>query len=104
MFSLVCALSSPTSAEGCPSLFGWFTGTTAQSDFSRNLNVSTLPELHIIAMLISQRIFNTEITMLMIGPVNSNLRLFRLALTWGNDFVYGSGHRGTWLFWNTRSI
>src|SRR3984893_18366430 len=34
MFSLVCALSSPTSAEGCPSLFGWFTGTTAQSDFS----------------------------------------------------------------------
>src|SRR5713226_2436847 len=34
MFSLVCALSSPTSAEGCPSLFGWFTGTAAQSDFS----------------------------------------------------------------------
>src|SRR5580704_3696067 len=24
MFSLVCALPSPTSAEGCPSLFGWF--------------------------------------------------------------------------------
>src|SRR5258708_34788799 len=34
MFSLVRALSSPTSAEGCPSLFGWFTGTAAQSDFS----------------------------------------------------------------------
>src|SRR5260370_15202099 len=35
MFSLVCALPSPASAEGCcPSLFGWFTGTTAQSDFS----------------------------------------------------------------------
>src|ERR1035437_975695 len=34
MFSLVCALPSPVSAEGCPSLFGWFTGTTAQSDFS----------------------------------------------------------------------
>ena len=34
MFSSVCALPSPTSAEGCPSLFGWFTGTTAQSDFS----------------------------------------------------------------------
>jgi hypothetical protein len=35
MFSTVCALPSPTSAEGCcPSLFGWFTGTTAQSDFS----------------------------------------------------------------------
>ena len=35
MFSLVCALPSPTSAEGCPSLFGWFTGTTARSDSSR---------------------------------------------------------------------
>src|ERR1035441_10777697 len=34
MFSLVCALPSPASAEGCPPLFGWFTGTTAQSDFS----------------------------------------------------------------------
>src|SRR5450631_3449332 len=34
MFSSVCALPSPTSAEGCPSLFGRFTGTTAQSDFS----------------------------------------------------------------------
>src|SRR2546430_14052953 len=34
MFSSVCALPSPASAEGWPSLFGWFTGTTAQSDFS----------------------------------------------------------------------
>src|ERR1700694_3150550 len=34
MFSFVCALPSPASAEGCPSLFGWFTGTTARSDFS----------------------------------------------------------------------
>src|SRR6266478_169566 len=35
MFSSVRALPSPASAEGCcPSLFGWFTGTTAQSDFS----------------------------------------------------------------------
>src|SRR6266436_2406109 len=35
MFSSVCALPSPASAEVCcPSLFGWFTGTTAQSDFS----------------------------------------------------------------------
>ena len=35
MFSSVWALPSPASAEGCcPSLFGWFTGTTAQSDFS----------------------------------------------------------------------
>src|SRR5450756_1892328 len=33
MFSSNCALPSPASAEACPSLFGWFTGTTAQSDF-----------------------------------------------------------------------
>src|SRR3954454_24303026 len=35
MFSLVCALSSPASAENGSSLFGWFTGITAQSDSSR---------------------------------------------------------------------
>src|ERR1035438_9764104 len=34
MFSFSCVLPSPTSAEGFPSLFGWFTGTMAQSDFS----------------------------------------------------------------------
>src|SRR5271170_7248543 len=34
MFSFVCALPSPSSAKGCPSLFGWLTGSTAQSDFS----------------------------------------------------------------------
>src|SRR5712691_3228388 len=34
MFSLVCALLSPASAEACASLFDWFTGTSAQSDFS----------------------------------------------------------------------
>src|SRR5215472_10942694 len=34
MFSLVRALPSPTSAEDCSPLFGWFIGTTARSDFS----------------------------------------------------------------------
>ena len=34
MFSTIHALSSPTSAEDCSSLFGRFTGITAQSDFS----------------------------------------------------------------------
>jgi hypothetical protein len=34
MFSTVCALPSPASAEGLPPLFGWFKGSTAQSDFS----------------------------------------------------------------------
>jgi hypothetical protein len=32
MFSLARALPSPTSAEDCSSWFGWFIGTTAQSD------------------------------------------------------------------------
>src|ERR1017187_6306325 len=34
MFSFGCALPSPASAEASAPLFGWFTGTTAQSDFS----------------------------------------------------------------------
>ena len=34
MFSLARALPSPTSAEGCPSLFGWFIGTMTRSDSS----------------------------------------------------------------------
>ena len=34
MFSLVCALPSPASAQACASLFDRFPGTTAQSDFS----------------------------------------------------------------------
>src|SRR5215831_14278893 len=34
MFSLVRALPSPTSAEDCSPLFGWFIGSTARSDFS----------------------------------------------------------------------
>ena len=34
MFSLVRTLSSPTSAEDCSPLFGWFIGTVARSDFS----------------------------------------------------------------------
>src|SRR5205823_14114064 len=39
MFSLVCALPSPASAEGCPPLFGWFTGTTTQSELLRHVRV-----------------------------------------------------------------
>jgi hypothetical protein len=34
MFSSVCALPSPISAEACTSLFDQFSGTMAQSDFS----------------------------------------------------------------------
>jgi len=34
MFSSSCTLPSPTSAAACATLFGWFTGTTMQFDFS----------------------------------------------------------------------
>jgi len=34
MFSSTCALPSPASAGSCLPLFGRFTGSTAQSDFS----------------------------------------------------------------------
>ena len=40
----------------------------------------------------------------MVGPINSNLRLFRLARTRRDDFVDGSGHGASWLFWNSRSV
>src|SRR6266550_2579259 len=36
---LVCALPSPASAEGRPSLFGWFIGTTAQSGLLLHVHV-----------------------------------------------------------------
>src|SRR6266851_4289866 len=45
MFSFVCALPSTASAEGCPSLFGCFTGTTAQSDFSS----ACMPAVRLVA-------------------------------------------------------
>ena len=35
MFSSSCTLPSPASAGSCPPLFGRFTGTTAQSDYFR---------------------------------------------------------------------
>ena len=34
MFSLIPGLPSPASACGFPLLFGWFLGTTPESDFS----------------------------------------------------------------------
>src|SRR6202163_2014907 len=34
MFSLIPGLPSPTSASGCPLLFGWFIGTIPESDSS----------------------------------------------------------------------
>ena len=42
-----------------------------------NRNASALLELHLIAMFVSQRIFNAEISMQVVGSVNGNLCLFR---------------------------
>jgi hypothetical protein len=44
-----------------------------------DFNVSALLELHLIAMFVSQRILNAEISMPVVGSVNGNLCLFRLA-------------------------
>jgi hypothetical protein len=44
MFSLVRILPSPTSAENCSSLFGWFIGTVTQSD-------SSAPFMRIVRLL-----------------------------------------------------
>src|SRR5271170_4419535 len=39
MFSSICALPSPASAAACAALFGWFTGTTAQSRLLQRVHV-----------------------------------------------------------------
>src|ERR1700690_2191908 len=70
-----------------------------------NLNVSTLFEPNLITIFVSKRIFDTDISMPVVGLLNCNLCLFRLAQTQSrDDLVDGSGHGGTWLFWNSRSI
>ena len=70
-----------------------------------HLNVGALFEPHIIAILVSQRIFNTEVPIPLAASANRNLRFFWLAWTWrGDDFVHCSGHGSTWLFWSSRSI
>ncbi len=41
----------------------------------------------------------------LVGTVNTNLCLFRLARTWRrNDFVHSSKHYGAWLFWSSPSV
>jgi hypothetical protein len=52
-----------------------------------HFDVSIFFELHFIAILIRQRIFNSEIAMPMVGAVNSNLGSFRSAQTRRNDLL-----------------
>jgi hypothetical protein len=67
--------------------------------------MSALLKRHIIAMFVSENIVDAEISVPVRGPVNSNLRLFRLARTWrGDDLLDSAGHRGTWLFGRSRRI
>ena len=54
--------------------------------------MSALLELHLIAMFISERIVNPKLSIPVLGSVNSNLCLFRLARTSrGDDFGDGAG-------------
>src|SRR4029450_4740136 len=67
--------------------------------------MSTLLKLHIIAMFVSERIVNAEISIPVRGPINSNLDLFRLARKRrGDHLVDSAGHSGPWLFWRSRRI
>jgi hypothetical protein len=67
-----------------------------------NVNMSAFFQLYVVAMFVCQSIFNSEISISLIGSTNGNLRPFRLALACGRyDFVDGSGHRRGWLFWNS---
>jgi len=67
--------------------------------------MSALLELHLIAMFISERIVNPKLSIPVLGSVNGNLCLFRLARTSrGDDFVDGSGHGGTWRLWSSRRV
>ena len=43
-----------------------------------NLDASPLFERHSVAILVSQRIFNTKISIPVFGPINPNLCVFRL--------------------------
>jgi hypothetical protein len=67
-----------------------------------NVNVSAFFEPNVIAMFVRQSIFNSEISISLIGSVNGNLSLFRLArLRRRNYLVYNSGRRRAWPFRNS---
>src|ERR1700690_2912 len=67
--------------------------------------MSALLKFHIIAMFVSERIVNAQISIPGRGPVNSNLGLFWLARTWrGDDLFDSGGHGGTWRFRRSRRI
>jgi hypothetical protein len=64
--------------------------------------MSAFLELYVIAVFIRQGVFNSEISISLIGSVDSNLRLFRLArVPRRNYLVYNPGHRRAWLLWNS---
>ena len=67
-----------------------------------DVHMSAFFELYVIAMFVRQSIFNSETSIALIGSVNSNLRLFRLARVRRRDYlIYNSGYRRAWLFWNS---
>jgi hypothetical protein len=74
----------------------------AGSGCDGNVDMSAFFEPYVIAVFVRQSIFNSEISISLIGSINGNLRPFRLARACGRyDFVDGSGHSRAWLFWNS---
>ena len=63
-----------------------------------NFNASALFQPRIVTVFVSLCVFDTELPMQLVGPLKSDLCLFRLARAWRrNDFVDCSGHSGAWL-------
>src|ERR1700720_3332263 len=64
--------------------------------FDGNLNMSTLFEAHIITVFVGQSVVNPEVSIVLVGSLNSNLCFFLLARSWKRDnFFDDSGHSDT---------
>ena len=82
-----------------------FRGRGLASRCNGNLDVSTFFQLHFIAVFVSQRVFDAEISIPAGAPLNCNLCLFRLfPASRQNDFVDSSAHDRTCPLWNSACI
>ncbi|WP_353062447.1 hypothetical protein RBB77_14210 [Tunturibacter psychrotolerans] len=92
MFSPIRVLPSPTFARRFPPLFGWFTGTTAQSDFSSTCMsavqfMAILHDLRRTAALNLRRAGISETVIMKIGDWRTRSVLERYAIVSRGDIV-----------------
>jgi|SRR5271167_212192 len=82
-----------------------FSGGCLACGCDSNLDVSTLLELHFVAIFVRQRVFDAEISIPANALVDSNLSLFRLfPAPRRDDFGDRSRHTGACPFWNSACI